>query len=157
MSRSNAGILSRAEPIMTPTIELVRHYETDCTIGELTAAGLRLFTIERAWKNNEPNRSCIPEGIYTAIWTRSPRLGKWTYEITRVAGRAGIRIHAGNVAEDSLGCPLLGMRRGVLGGKTAVLLSREAVARFNSFGKGLPLTIEIKSVVARDFKGGHHV
>lgn len=136
---------------MSAAIKLTRTYHDDATLGTLTVGDLRLYTLERPWRDNATHISCIPEGTYTAVWSRSPRLKKWTYEIRNVAARSGIRIHAGNVVDDSLGCPLLGMWPGVLAGKTAVLASREAVARFNSFGQGKPLTIEIKSAQPRQF------
>lgn len=130
-----------------------RTYRADYTTGVVMICGGKFFSIEKPWRDNANNISCIPEGIYTARWTRSPRLKKFTYEITGVKNRSGIRIHAGNTADDSLGCPLLGMRKGSIRGKMGVLASREAVERFNRLGNGKPLTIEIKRAVERDFKG----
>lgn len=71
-------------------------------------------TLELPWKNNEPQISCIPDGIYLCKWTRSNRLSKvsghdvYTYEIMNVPGRAGIRIHSANYFFQLLGCIALG-------------------------------------------------
>lgn len=123
---------------------------TDATLGILTASdgskSISLCVIERPWLNNAANKSCIPAGIYRVVWSKSPRLRKFTYEIVGVTGRAGIRIHAGNVAADSLGCPLLGMRFGAIGKNRAVLASREAVQKFDRFFNGTTFSLEVKDV-----------
>jgi len=88
------------------------------TLGVLvTTQGVELFvckTLELAWNNNQNNISCIPEGTYVCIWTRSNRLSTlantdvYTYEITNVLNRSGIRIHSANYFNQLLGCIALG-------------------------------------------------
>lgn len=122
----------------------------DATVGEFYAVvgttELKLMVIERPWLNNKSNKSCIPAGTYRVIWSKSPRLRKFTYEIMDVKGRAGIRIHAGNTASDSLGCPLFGMRFGALRGHKAVLASREAIRRFEKLFNGQTFLLEVRDV-----------
>jgi hypothetical protein len=118
----------------------------DCTLGKISLDGTTLFTIERPWLDNKNNVSCIPAGTYRVIWSRSPRLKKFTYEVLNVPGRGGIRIHAGNRAADSLGCPLLGLRVGAIGKDRAVLASRSAVAKFEDYFQRKSFTLEVKNV-----------
>lgn len=126
---------------------LKRHYHgDDCTIGKISLDGVTLFTMERPWLQNKSNISCIPAGTYQVIWSRSPRLRKFTYEVLNVPGRGGIRIHAGNRAADSLGCPLLGLRLGRIGSDRAVLASRSAVALFESHFQRKSFTLEVVNV-----------
>lgn len=62
------------------------------------------FTIELPWKDNKPNVSCIPTGVYKCDYTYSPAFKRNMYIVQNVKGRSGIRIHKGNVAGDiSLG------------------------------------------------------
>lgn len=121
------------------TVTLFRRpSQDDGTLGRLVAPRFSCWTIELPWRDNANGRSCIPPGRYLARWTRSPRLKKYTYEIVGVPGRAGIRMHGGNLAGDvdrglvshSLGCPLLGLDAGRLRGQLAVLRSQAAVAAF---------------------------
>jgi hypothetical protein len=103
------------------------------TLGKL----LSFWTLELPWEDNATGQSCIPAGTYKVVWSLSPRLKKYTYEILGVPKRAGIRIHGGNYAGNepdfishSLGCPLLGMKTGTMKGQRAVMASQIAVQRF---------------------------
>jgi len=64
-------------------------------------------TLELAWKNNEFQISCIPEGIYK-VKKRWSRKFKHHFHITDVQGRTYILIHSGNFYTDILGCILVG-------------------------------------------------
>ena len=65
-------------------------------------------TLERTWKNNEPNVSCIPEGEYLCKRWRSMKHPN-TFEITGVKGRFACLFHRGNIDDlDSEGCILVG-------------------------------------------------
>lgn len=65
-------------------------------------------TIELAYKNNQTSVSCIPTGEYQVKWTYSPKFQKYTYEVTNVPGRSGIRFHPANYARSLEGCIALG-------------------------------------------------
>jgi len=67
-------------------------------------------SLELPWRDNKPKTSCIPVGRYKMRWSMSARFKKMMWEVLKVPGRAGIRIHSGNYAgdklSDSLGCIL---------------------------------------------------
>lgn len=110
----------------------------DGTPGDLYIDG-RWFchTLELPWRDNAPRVSCIPPGSYRIAVKNSPRFGR-VYRLSDVPGRSEILIHSGNWAGDVAlgyrshvqGCILLGNRRGMLDGQTAVLVSKPAVTAF---------------------------
>lgn len=53
-------------------------------------------------------KTAIPTGVYDLEWTFSNKFKRFLPEIKNVKGFSGIRIHSGNTAEDSLGCPIAG-------------------------------------------------
>lgn len=55
-----------------------------------------------------PKATAIPRGMYHCKMTMSPRFGKMMPEILNVPGFVGARMHAGNDADDTEGCPLFG-------------------------------------------------
>ena len=77
-------------------------------LGDLTYGSFTCKTLERPYLENKPNISSIPIGQYDVIWSFSPRLLRYTYEVLNVPNRAGIRFHKGNYFFDVDGCILLG-------------------------------------------------
>ena len=73
--------------------------------------------------------TAIPCGTYAVRLTMSPRFDRVMPLVANVPGFTGIRIHAGNDADDTEGCLLVGTAPGTLNGKPAVLDSRVAFAR----------------------------
>ena len=114
------------------------------TFGELTVHGWRCFTLERYWKNNTRNISCIPTGSYImqlGLFMRStpePEDDYPAYELQDVPGRSAIKIHKGNTIDDSRGCILVGAWLGSLGKKWAVTESRKAYEGFMRQMAGVP-------------------
>lgn len=113
------------------------------SLGTLIYAQPELFvckTLELPWKLNQNNISCIPTGIYTCIWTRSNRLSTlagydvFTYELSGVQGRLGIRIHSANYFYQLLGCIALGdtLKDINLDGQLDVIHSGATVDKFNT-------------------------
>lgn len=124
-------------------LQLLRTERTaDGTFGLLTLPGYTLHTCEDDWKDNQPSESCIPAGTYRLHRTIYQRHGYETFEVTGVPGRSRILVHPGNTEEDTQGCVLVGLRRGLLAvhdeddpahpvvRKRAVVASAEAFRRF---------------------------
>lgn len=92
------------------------------TIGELWANGVFFHhTLEdfdrglHQWMTEKEieaikayGKTAIPRGMYHCKMTYSPRFGKMMVEILSVKCFSGVRMHAGNKAEDTEGCPLHG-------------------------------------------------
>lgn len=57
-------------------------------------------TLEKNWRNNEQNISCIPPGLYHCEW--NPKQG--VFEVLDVPGRTEIQIEGFNYESESLGC-----------------------------------------------------
>lgn len=55
-------------------------------------------------------RTAIPEGKYLVTFENSPKFGPNTMTVNDVDGFEKIRIHAGNTADDTDGCLLVGLR-----------------------------------------------
>lgn len=113
------------------------------TLGVLKAPGFRCFTMERPWRNNEQNVSCIPTGDYDCKIRMSPKFGR-VYMLLSVPGRSYILIHAGNTANDTYGCILLGKKAGYIESRRAVLLSRPTLRRFMQVFGGEDFRLTIK-------------
>lgn len=113
MARVNSAILMRY------------CYTNEYTLGLLFVGQEMFHIIERPWLNNAKNASCIPKGTYPLTFLKKSGSGKYTnvYWVRNVPGRSGILIHNGNLVEHSLGCMIIGMRKGTIKGETAVLNS----------------------------------
>lgn len=127
-------------PSMRTEVELIRLTEFEgATFGCLIIAGEPFcLTLEKPWLANMRERSCIPTGRYLCREHVSPRFGK-TYLIHGVQDRSQILFHAGNLAEETRGCVLLGSYFGRLRGQPAVLNSRTAFNRFLVHLEGQPV------------------
>lgn len=91
--------------------------EAGFTIGHMTVKDLSLWTLEDGvrevpgvpvceWK--QYGQSAIPVGRYQVVVTYSNRFKRELPLLIGVEGFTGIRIHAGNSAEDTEGCLLVG-------------------------------------------------
>lgn len=97
----------------TPHLTLTRDRKSEwATLGRLSIGGEPIcHTLERPWLDNKRNVSCIPVGEYHGAVQFSPRFQAWLPELLDVPGRDQILIHAGNTADDTEGCILVGMER----------------------------------------------
>jgi hypothetical protein len=121
------------------------------TFGVLISGGAPFaLTLERPWLDNARDVSCIPEGRYACVKVDSPGFGE-TFEVTDVPERTSILFHAGNTVEDSQGCILVGRRFGTLGGRPAVLSSRQAMGDLMGRLRGVE---GFGLVIKNCFKGG---
>lgn len=84
-----------------------RTYYEEGTNGLLTMGSNSTplcHTIELPWRDNQPNRSCIPLGTYV-LRKRYSNKFRWHIEVTNVPGRSLILIHPANHATRELkGC-----------------------------------------------------
>ena len=110
------GVLGIADPV--------------AVANDLRLVGLTMWTVERPWVNNERNVSCVPPGVYELKPTFYHRGGYSTFELMAVPDRSRILIHRGNTMDDVQGCIAVGDDLGCVGGKWAVLASRDAFTRF---------------------------
>jgi len=119
------------------TINLIRQDSTDAgTFSTLVTDSLRLYAVENT-------KLIIPVGSYICRYTLSPRLKKYTYEVMRVPGRTGIRIHSANFGRQLLGCIAPAERLGTMDGVMAALLSRPAVTKLEIAMQRKEFTLEI--------------
>ena len=79
------------------------------TLGKLTIDDWSCYTIERPWKNNAPNVSCIPEGTY-ACQPFSGNRFQDVIQVMDVPDRTFILIHVANFPHDIEGCIGVGDR-----------------------------------------------
>lgn len=106
--------------------------------------------VERAWFDNAPNVSCIPEGDYDLLPTISPKFGACYYleggtvTLTGPSERTHILIHSANLPLELQGCLGAGVDLCCLAGQWAVSSSRVAVGMLmDEFaGRDLKLRIE---------------
>ena len=99
-------------------IALKRHKFGDVfTLGTMHIDGLFLgYTCEDEDRKLEEvgvdakikGKTAIPRGRYEVVLSFSNRFQKIMPEVLSVPGFSGIRIHAGNSAANTSGCPLLG-------------------------------------------------
>lgn len=66
------------------------------------------MSVEEIKKIKVYGETAIPTGRYRVTLSYSVKFKKMLPEILNVKGFAGIRIHSGNTAKDSLGCILVG-------------------------------------------------
>lgn len=118
---------------------------SECIRGKLYIEDQIFHTLERPWLHNTRNKSCIPALTYEAHYMAKSGSGKYkkVYWLQDVPGRSGVLIHNGNVVDHSRGCILLGMHRGMLGEKRAVLASRIAMRKFNEITNKQPMKLAI--------------
>ena len=143
---------------MKITLERIAHDKSFGTLGKLYIGDEVFPTIEQDWENNEPYKSCVPNGEYYLWAYNSPKYGDCYIienESLNVAKykknnikRFGCLIHPANKASQLQGCIAPGMKIGVLDGDLAVLSSRNALGRIHELLKSnssAPHTIHITS------------
>ena len=114
------------------------------TIGKLYIDGVfECYTLEDVQREIKVHGcTAIPLGSYKTIITLSNRFKRELPLLVDVKGFEGVRIHAGNVAEDTEGCVLVGDTFGV----DRVGFSRVAFARlFAKMQAEKEITINIRA------------
>lgn len=65
-------------------------------------------SLERGWKNNQKNISCVPTGEYPLVLEYSPKFKQDLWELKKVPKRAECKFHAANYWYELNGCIALG-------------------------------------------------
>lgn len=137
---------------------LNRGYLPFGTFGQLVLEnGAKFATVERPWLNNQPGRSCFPEGEYTLRLRSSPvvqRTSKGKYpkgfEVSNIPGRSLCMLHVANFPTDVEGCIGIGKEIVVIGGTLAV---NNSIASFTELMEYLLLrdtwTLRVQGLSAR--------
>lgn len=129
------------------TITLTRNVDTGFeTLGGLKSKLFNCVTLERPWKNNVKDISCIPKGTYTCKWTYSFKFPLGSYEVMNVLNRSGIRFHRGNYFFDVDGCILFGSGFNDINhdGKMDVINSTLKIKEFENLMNKKSFILEIK-------------
>ena len=137
-------------------LTLVRKFNRpDCTIGELFVDGhFECFTLEDIVRPGDiarvkvAGRTAIPPGTYRIELTMSQRFKRVLPLLLKVPGFEGIRIHAGNTAEDTEGCILVGREResNAIRGSRAAL--EALLAKLHAAGG--PISIALRGTLGVD-------
>lgn len=130
-----------------PTVTITRISDDGVqTLGELQYGTFWCKTLERPWKDNKSNISCIPKGTYNCKYTFSPKFMKYTYLLEGTNPRSSIRIHSGNFWFDIQGCILLGDSYKDLNSdkRVDILNSRLTVNKFEQLLGKRPFRLIIK-------------
>jgi hypothetical protein len=128
-------------------LRLVRTTFTDVsTIGELYIDRERFcYTLEDPVREKKiPKVTAIPYGTYTIIMTYSPKFEMMMPLLCGVPNYEGVRIHAGNNAQDTDGCILVGFTKG----KDVIGESRKAFNTLLTMFKEANNAIKIEIVKA---------
>ena len=127
-------------------------YTPNVTLGTLAVPGIEqlLYTMEEAWLDNHPGKSCIPKGGYVCKphgWEKHTVFKKKrVWEVTAVPNRMAILFHVGNGKDDTEGCILVGTStsgENVWHSQTAIDLMRTAIGQ-----KGFDLTVQDAMLIA---------
>lgn len=116
------------------------------------------FSLELPWRDNAPDISCVPDGLYIAHLRPISKFGYPVYELEGVPGRSNCELHIGNVAGDVKlgyktdveGCTIFGTAHGQLQFpnyplQLAVLHSGDAFKEFMAATNGAPkIEVEYK-------------
>ena len=136
--------------------KLTRAPSTDQgTFGLLVFGQSTVRTLELPWRDNTPQKSCIPTGTYRCQIVKSPRFGK-VYHVTNVPGRSAVLIHSANFAGDVdkgwttqlHGCIAPFLKTGIMRNNAGVmqasgLVSRPALNMLMDWADGQPFDLEI--------------
>ncbi len=86
----------------TATVHLHRYWQdNNQTSGIVTVfvdnkPVFSAVSLERGWRNNESNVSCVPAGEYPLILEYSPRFKKELWELKNVPNRSEAKFHSAN-------------------------------------------------------------
>lgn len=105
-------------------------------------------TLERGWRNNQSNISCVPEGEYDLRLENSPRFRKDLWELYGVPNRSECKFHAANYWRQLNGCISLGNKHLDIDGDgdPDVTSSRDTMKKFHNMMVGTEAKLIIKNL-----------
>lgn len=120
-------LLIRSERTEQSTIgDLFINGEHECFVLEDTDRGLRQdMPLEEIKEIKIKGKTAIPSGKYEIVISFSNKFKKYLPLLLSVPGYEGVRIHSGNTAADTEGCPLTGESKG----NNAVFNSKKAFTK----------------------------
>lgn len=140
-------------------LTILRGESTDQGTFGAGTMGDRLWAfLELPWRDNKPDISCVPPGVYLAQKIVSPHFGRDVYVLRDVPGRSAIEIHPANWGGDTAkgyhsdlrGCAAPGKQRGLLTPpgspwtQQAVLQSHHALDEILEETEGEDIEVEFK-------------
>jgi len=124
--------------------------------GRLSVGAYECYTVERPWRDNKADVSCITAGDYDLSLGVFHHGNYPAYEVMNVTGRSEIKIHVGNTMDDVRGCIAVGESLGYMEGKWAVGNSKKAFEDFmNAMGDVPSAKIKIVRWGDRKNEGGN--
>lgn len=117
------------------------------TIGELSVNGkFECYTLEDVVRSEKIyGKTAIPAGRYQVIVNMSNRFKRKLPLLLNVENYEGVRIHPGNDAADTHGCPLVGQKYGnniLYNSKLAFEPLMEKIEKAFNAGETIHITIE---------------
>ncbi len=111
------------------------------------------ISLERGWRNNQNNISCVPKGEYGLKLEYSPRFKKMLWELKGVPNRTEAKFHSANYWNELNGCIALGIKSADINADNFldVIKSRFAMGLFHESLEGLK---EAKLIITTE-KGLH--
>ena len=110
-------ILTRINPAPTYTLGFIRHKDFFCFTLEPEKGGEVLKWEDQSGNGRDliaqpgsapTTKGCIPCGVYPIVWERSAKFGRFLWELKDVPNFTEIKVHNGSLAENTLGCILVG-------------------------------------------------
>lgn len=117
----------------------------NCTIYDKGKPLFSAVSLERGWRNNERNISCVPKGKYKIVLEYSPRFKTNLWELKNVPNRSECKFHSANYWYQLNGCIALGQSLYDIDkdGYHDVTSSKSTMARFHKVLKDYKeLTVE---------------
>ncbi len=99
-----------------PIIRIHRYWQDEsqtsgaCTVLIDGFPVLSSLSLERGWRNNERNVSCIPSGEYDLKFEYSDKFERKLWEIKDVPNRSECKFHSANYWFQLQGCVALGLK-----------------------------------------------
>lgn len=97
------------------TVKIIRDWQdNNQTLGKCTVYDennkpvFSAVSLERGWRSNESNVSCVPLGRYPLLLEYSPRFEKDLWELKNVPNRYECKFHSANYWFQLNGCIALG-------------------------------------------------